>query len=84
MRGADEIGEIRYHPVVAGLDKQVVIERFNVFVDRAKDLLEGREIGEELIRRRLLFVPSAVDLGQALVKRDAFRGGDHLRYWHLA
>lgn len=75
VRAAEQVGQVRDDPVVAGVDEQVVVELRDVVVQRAEGLLDRGEVGAQLVRRRLLGVADTIDLGQPVEQRD--RSGGH-------
>jgi len=72
MAGPEQIREVRDDPVVAGIDKQVVVELLDVLVERSERRFDGRQVRAQLIGRRLLGVARAINLRQAL---EEWNGG---------
>ena len=77
VRRAEEIADVRDDPVLARVDEQVVIELLDVGVDGAECLFDRRQVRAQLIRRRLLGVADAIDLGEPIEERHARAGHAH-------
>ena len=77
VRRAEQVGEVGDDPVVAGVDEQIVVELRDVGVQRAERGLDRREVGAQLVRRRLFRVADAVDLGQPVEQRHKRCGHTH-------
>ncbi len=75
MRRAEQIGNVGDDPVVTGIDKQVVVERFDVVPDTGQHPVHGIHIGFELPGRPLLGVTDLIDLGQSV--EQALARGAH-------
>src|SRR5438105_1872896 len=82
MRRSEKISDIRDHPVVTGLNEEVVIERLDVLVNRGEHVFDGREITSKLkcvdrisvikISIREPLVPDPIDLRKPPKKFYAF------------
>jgi hypothetical protein len=42
VRSAEQVAQVRVYPVAAGLDEEVVVDRFDIRVDGAEELLDQR------------------------------------------
>ena len=77
MARAQKIREVRHDPVVAAVDEEIVVERFDILVHRAEGFLDDGEVRLQLAGRHLFGVANAINFRQAIEKLDSFVHGSH-------
>ena len=53
MTGAEQVGDVRNDPVVAGVDEEIAVQRLNVRVHRRQRVFDDRQERLQLAGRRL-------------------------------